>query len=217
MGTGAIARHSEGRKAKRNKDWRSFAAVLAVAVVAAAGAVPLSAMADDHHPEGLGFEIAEPVPGRRVFVEGLTVEGDRAMVTVRGATDVDLRVRAYGGAGGRVLVHREISDLGKGERKTYTLPLSGDAPSLTFSWRDRLGQTGAVSVKGGEIPYPLPAMEGRTLRPEGLVPGLESRVGPGHGGVGVRGHGWRGCITPHSLRPRERDGGRGYRCRNNRY
>ena len=149
-----------GRKAKRNKDWRSFAAVLAVAVVAAAGAVPLSAMADDHHPEGLGFEIAEPVPGRRVFVEGLTVEGDRSMVTVRGAADVDLRVRAYGGAGGRVLVHREISDLGKGERKTYTLPLSGDAPSLTFSWRDRLGQTGAVSVKGGEIPYPLPTVEG---------------------------------------------------------
>ena len=149
-----------GRKAKRNKDWRSFAAVLAVAVVAAAGAVPLSAMAEDHHPEGLGFEIAEPVPGRRVFVEGLTVEGDRATVTVRGAADVDLRVRAYGGAGGRVLVHREISDLGKGERKTYTLPLSGDAPSLTFSWRDRLGQTGAVSVKGGEIPYPLPLVEG---------------------------------------------------------
>ena len=149
-----------GRKSKRNKDWRSFAAVLAVAAVAAAGAVPLSALADGHHPEGLGFEIAEPVPGRRVFVEGLTVEEDSAMVTVRGAVDVDLRVRAYGGDNGRVLVHREVSDLGKGERKTYTLPLSGDAPSLTFSWRDRLGQTGAVSIKGGEIPYPLPLVEG---------------------------------------------------------
>lgn len=153
-------RRRGGRNPKRTGDWRSWAAVLAVVAVAAAGTIPPAALADDHHPEGLGFEIAEPVPGRRVFIEGLTVEGDRAFVTVRAAAALDLRVRAYGGDDGGVLVHREISGLGKGERKTYALPLSGDAPSLTFSWRDGLGQTGAVSVKGGQIPYPLPLVEG---------------------------------------------------------
>ena len=147
----------ESRKGKGSKDWRSLLTVLAVAVMAAAGAVPLAALADGHHPDGLGFEITEPVPGRRVFIEGLQVTGDRALVTVRAAADINLWVRVYEG---QVLKHRETSWLDEGERKSYTLPLSGDAPSLTFSWRDRLGQTGAVSLKEAQIPYPLPSLEG---------------------------------------------------------
>ena len=176
-----------GRKPNRSKDWKNWVAVLAVAAVAAAGTVPLAALADDHHPEGLGFEITEPVPGRRVFIEGLSVTGDDATVTVRAAVAVELRVRAYGGTGGRVLVHRETSDLAKGERKTYTLPLSGDAPSLTFSWRDRLGQTGAVLRQGSTDPVPLAPGGGRALRGQGLVPGMDFRVDKRHRGVGVRG------------------------------
>ena len=142
---------------KRNRDWRSWLAVLAVAAVAAAGAFPFVVLADDHHPEGLGFEITEPVPGRRVFIEGLNVNGDSALVTVRAAADIDLWARAYTG---EVLVHRETSWLEEGDQKSYTLPLSGSIPSLTFSWRDRLGQTGAVTLQGAEIPYPLPTVEG---------------------------------------------------------
>ena len=145
------------RKGKRNKDWRNWMAVLAVAVVAATGAAPLIALADDHHPDGLGFEITEPVPGRRVFIEGLQVTGNSAIVTVRAAADIDLWARTYRGD---VLVHRETSWLEEGERKSYILPLSGDAPSLTFSWRDRLRQKGAVTLEGAEIPHPLPSAEG---------------------------------------------------------
>ena len=145
------------RKGKRNKDWRSWLTVLAIAAVAAVGAVPLIALADDHHPDGLGFEITEPVPGRRVFIEGLQVTGNSAIVTVRAAADIDLWARAYRGD---VLVHRETSWLEEGERKSYILPLSGDAPSLTFSWRDRLRQKGAVTLEGAEIPHPLPSAEG---------------------------------------------------------
>ena len=143
---------NESKKTRRNRDWRSWLAVTVAVMVAVAGAAPLMALADDHHPDGLGFEITEPIPGRRVFIEVLTVTGDRAFVTVRAAVSLDLWVRAYGGPVGEVLIHRETSWLPEGQRRTYTLPLSGDSPSLTFSWRDRLKQTGAVTFKETQIP-----------------------------------------------------------------
>ena len=156
-------RGNEARKTKRNRDWRSWlaapAALLAV-LVAATGAGPFIASADDHHPDGIEFEITEPIPGRRIYIEGLGVTEDRARVTVRAAVALDLWVRAYGGPGGEVLKHRETSWMPEGYRKTYDLPLSGDSPSLTFSWKDRLGQTGAVTLKGSSA-APPPAGSGR--------------------------------------------------------
>ena len=53
-------------------------AVVAVVLVAAAATVPQAALADDHWRDEIDFEVREPVPGRRIFVEGLTVSGDRA-------------------------------------------------------------------------------------------------------------------------------------------
>ena len=49
-------------------------------------AVPQLALADGHEPwrDEIDFEVTEPVEGRRIFVEGLTVSGDRAAVTLRG-------------------------------------------------------------------------------------------------------------------------------------
>ena len=148
------------KKTRRSKDWRNLLAVLAVAATAAAGAVAPSALAEDHHPDGLGFEITEPVPGRRIYVEGLQVFGDSAEVTVRAAAAIDLQVRAYGGPGGRISVFRGTARLRGGETRSYTFPLSGDSPSLTLSWRDGLGQAGALSLKGDQVPYPLPSVEG---------------------------------------------------------
>ncbi len=162
--TRAKNRRNDARKTKRNRDWRSWlavpAALMGAFLVTATGTVPPVALADDHHPDGLGFDIAEPIPGRRVYIEGLAVTEGRATVTVRAAVALDLWVRAYGGPGGEVLNHRETSWLPEGQRKTYNLPLSGDSPSLTFSWKDRLGQTGAVTLKGSQLSHPLPAVEG---------------------------------------------------------
>ena len=98
--------------------------------------------------------------GRRIFVEGLTVSGDRAAVTLRAATALDLRVRAFGGSQGRSLRFWGSASLAGGERIDYSLPLHGPAPSLTFSWEDGLGQAGAVTVKHEQIPHPLPAIDG---------------------------------------------------------
>ena len=80
--------------------------------------------------------------GRRLFVEGLTVSGDRAAVTLRAATALDIRVRAFGGSQGRSLRFWGSASLDERERIDYDLPLHGPAPSLTFSWEDGLGQAG---------------------------------------------------------------------------
>ena len=150
----------ESRRKPRT-GWVSVVAVVAV-VAAAVMAVPELALADDHEPwrDEVDFEVTEPVEGRRIFVEGLTVSGDRAAVTLRAATDLDIRVRAYGGPEGAWLRFWGSATLAEGESIDYSLPLHGPVPSFTVSWEDTLGQAGAVTIEHDRIPYPLPEAEG---------------------------------------------------------
>ena len=152
------------RRLKRGRFLSALAgaSVLALLVVA----VPGTAVADEHDPEGgwtsaeIEFQPPEPLPGRRIFVERLHVSGDSAAVTLRAATGLDLRVRAFGGQSGLVLRFWGSARLAEGESIDYSLPLNGPAPSFTFSWEDDLEQAGAVTVKEAQLPYPLPAIEG---------------------------------------------------------
>ena len=165
-GKDAGSRHGQEHRAetlqsKRRKSrmgWMAFAvvAVLALAIVT----VPSSALADGHWQDEIDFELTEPVEGRRIFVEGLTVSGDRAAVTLGAATEVDIRVRAYGGSEGTWMRFWGSATLDEGERIDYSLPLHGPKPSFTVSWEDTLGQAGAVTVKEAQLPYPLPVVEG---------------------------------------------------------
>ena len=150
------------RSRSRKKLPKHFLAVMAVVALAAVAIVPQAVLADGHEPwlEEIDFEITEPVDGRRIFVEGLTVSGDRATVTLRAATDLDIRVRAFGGSQGTSLRFWGSATLAEGESIDYSLPLNGPTPSLTFSWEDALGQAGALNVEGDRIPYPLPEAEG---------------------------------------------------------
>ena len=147
---------------KHKKKPKGFLAVMAAVALAAAVAVPQAALADDHEPwrDEIDFEVEEPVEGRRLFVEGLTVSGDRAAVTLRAATALDLRVRASGGPEGGWLRFWGSASLDEGERIDYSLPLHGPSPSFTFSWEDTLGQAGAVTVEEAQLPFPLPVVEG---------------------------------------------------------
>ena len=153
-------------KDKRRKKPKGFLAVVAaVAMAAAVATVPQAALADGHEDGGwssdeIEFQPPQPVEGRRLFVERLTVSGDRAAVTLRAATDIDLRVRAFGGPQGTWLRFWGSASLDEGERIDYSLPLHGPNPSLTFSWEDGLGQAGAVTFEDGQIPHPLPAIDG---------------------------------------------------------
>ena len=171
------------RKSRRNRPPKSFLAVVAAVVMAAAVAtVTQSALADGHEPwrDEIDFEITEPVEGRRIFVEGLTVSGDRAAVTLRAATNIDLRARAYGGPEGNRLRFWGSATLDEGERVSYSLPLHGPVPSFTFSWEDGLGQAGAFTVEHELIPHPLPEVEGELcdlrMTSLGWTPGSVSGV-----------------------------------------
>ena len=154
---------SETLENSRRRPRRGFLALAIVAVMAAAVmAVPQFVLADGHEPwlDEIDFKLTEPVEGRRIFVEGLTVSGDRAAVTLRAATNIDLRARAYGGPEGTWLWFWGSATLDGGERVSYSLPLHGPVPSFTFSWEDGLGQAGAFTVDHEWIPHPLPAVEG---------------------------------------------------------
>ena len=157
-------RHGHRAETLENRRWKprkGFLSVAAIVVLAAAVAtVPQPVLADDHWRDEIDFELTEPVPGRRIFVEGLTVSGDRAAVTLRAATALDIRVRAFGGPDGDWLRFWGSARLAEGERIDYSLPLHGPKPSFTFSWEDGIGQAGAVTVKEAQLPFPLPVVEG---------------------------------------------------------
>ena len=174
---------AETLEIRRRKPHRGLLAIAALAVLAAAVVtVPQAALADDHEPwrDEIDFEVKEPVTGRRIFVEALTVTGDRAAVTLRAATALDIRVRAFGGPQGSWLRFWGSASLDEGERIDYSLPLQGPAPSFTVSWEDTLGQAGALTVKPEQIPYPLPAVEGELcdlrMTSLGWTPGAVSGV-----------------------------------------
>ena len=172
---------SETLETSSRKPRKGFLAFAAVALLAAAVVtVPQAVLADGHWQDEIDFELTEPVEGRRIFVEGLTVSGDRAAVTLRAATDIDLRTRAYGGPEGTWLRFWSSAALAEGERIDYSLPVHGPVPSFTFSWEDGMGQAGAFTVRPENIPQPLPAVEGELcnvrLTSLGWTPGAVSGV-----------------------------------------
>ena len=164
-GNGADPKQKETGRGKRRGRLLAAAGLLALAVVA----LPAVALADDpdDNPYGdawrLGeiyFEPPDPVPGRRVYVERLSVSGDTAAVTLRAAHGLDLKGRVFGGRTGRTLKMGFNTSLMAGQSKSYNLTLNGPSPSFTFSWQDALGFSGAASLKSRQIPYPLPTVEG---------------------------------------------------------
>ena len=174
---------SETLETRNRKPRMGWIPVVALAVLmAAVVAVPQSALADDHEPwqDEIDFEVEEPVPGRRIFVEALTVSGDRAAVTLRAATDLDIRVRAFGGPEGGWLRFWGSATLAQGERIDYSLPLHGPVPSFTVSWEDTLGQAGALTFEEAQLPFPLPVVEGELcdlrVTSLGWTPGAVSGV-----------------------------------------
>ena len=156
------------RDTRGRKPWYRLLAVAGLLVLTVI-AVPGSALADDPDDPPYGdawrlgeiyFEPPDPVPGRRIFIEGLAVSGDTARVSLRAAHDLDLKVRVFGGRTGKTLKMGANAVVHSGETKTYNLTLNGPSPSFTFSWTDALGFSGAVSLKSRQIPYPLPSYDG---------------------------------------------------------
>ena len=194
---------AETLETRNRKPRMGWIPVVALAVLmAAVVAVPESALADGHEPwrNEIDFEVTEPVEGRRIFVEALTVSGDRAAVTFGAATALDIRVRAFGGPEGTWLRFWGSATLAEGERIDYSLPLHGPAPSFTVSWEDTLGQAGARDLRGSTASLPPAGRGGGALRPSRDLPGLDARSGQWRGRVRVR--------DAHRAPGRASDGGR---------
>ena len=121
---------------------------------------PYPQTSPDRWRNEIEYDPVEPVPGRRLYVERLSVFEEKATVTLRAAADVELQVQAFGGPEGRELHFYSSAAVDAGESIVYTLPLSGDAPSFTFAWVDSTGQAGGVSIDSEQIPHPLPVAEG---------------------------------------------------------
>ena len=145
---------------------RRWVAVGAMALLAIAGALPQAVIATGEEDRGrihvseVDLTLPAPVLGRRAFVEEMTVTADRLNVTVRAATDISLRARAYGGENGGALRFSGLAALDENETAAFNMPLEGSRPSFTFAWVDSLGQAGAVTLTVAEIPYPLPSADG---------------------------------------------------------
>lgn len=143
------------------------------AIAAAAALIPLilvfhrTALADEGlieegwNIEEIEYEVPEPIPGRRLYVERLEVTGDRAGVSLRAATALDVLALAFGGEEDHPLRMWWPATLGQGESNDYNLPLSGESPYLDFSWEDTVGQAGGFGLEGDRLPYPLPRFEGQ--------------------------------------------------------
>ena len=138
----------------------AFAVVASVVVCC-----PPLASADDGEQETwtsdeIEFDPPPLIPGRRLFIERLTVTASAATVVLKAAANLEVEVRAFGGADGREPKFHRENTLGTGGRLSYLLPLDGPVPSFTFAWRDEHGQAGAISLAGDQLPHPLPAVEG---------------------------------------------------------
>ena len=153
---------------KHKKPWNRFLAVAALGLLAVV-LLPGAVLADDPDDEPYAdswrldeiyFVPPDPVPGRRIFIEGLAVSGATAAVTLRATHDLDLKVRVFGGRAGKTLKMGANTSLTAGQATSYNLTLNGPSPSFTFSWVDALGRSGAVTLKSGQIPYPLPQADG---------------------------------------------------------
>ena len=135
-----------------------------IGVTTACGVMALASQpaSADGHDQWFEEEVLTPesVPGQRLFLERLTVYGNRAGFALRAATDLDVHVRAYGGDDGQTLVYQAKESLVTGERRGWDVPLDGEFPSVTVSWQDGFAEAGALSLEGAQLPYPLPAIEG---------------------------------------------------------
>ena len=165
-GKGPRRSKREKRTGRMSFGRRRWVAVGVMVLLAVAIVIPQAVAAQgEDDGGGYGFsevdlELPPPVLGRRLYVEEITVTRERMNATVRAATDINLRARAYGGDSGNVLRFAGLASLDEGEMTSFDMPLDGDKPSYTFSWVDSLGQAGAFSLTADHLPYPLPFADG---------------------------------------------------------
>ena len=171
----AAGNRAATRETRHRKSWLAVLAVTALAVVTLI--LPQSALADGHWLDEIEYQPSEPVPGRRIFVEGLEVSGDRAKVTLRAAADLHLRVRAYGGREGRSLRFPKqvgIGEPGRGGADRLLRPPLRRVAVLDVLVGGRPRPGGGRHPEGRADPIPPAIGGGGAVPPQRRVPGLDA-------------------------------------------
>ena len=187
-------RHGQEHRAEtletRNRKPRvGWIPVVALAVLmAAVVAVPQSALADDHEPwqDEIDFELTEPVEGRRIFVEGLTVSDDRAAVTLSGRHGTGRPRPGLRRAGGHVaaLLGLGNPDGGGAHRLLAPPPRTRAVLHRVVGRRPWTGR--GADLRGSTASLPPAGRGGGALRPSRDLPGLDARSGQRSRRVRVR-------------------------------
>ena len=161
----AIAREQREQRFGRWPALLGGAAALALIASITVCSPPPLAVADEGEQEAwtsdeIEFDPPPLIPGRRLFIERLSVTQTAATVVVRAAANLEVEARAFGGPDGSEPRFQREDTLGRNGRSSYLAPLDGPVPSFTFAWHDEHGQAGAVSLAGDQLPYPLPEVAG---------------------------------------------------------
>ena len=173
---------AETLEIRRRKPHRGFLAIAALAVLAAAVmTVPQAALADDHEPwrDEIDFEVKEPVPGRRIFVEALTSHpAGRHRPEHPGA---GLRRPA-----GELAALLGLGNAGRGgeHRLLPPPPRPGAVLHRLVGGHPRPGRGADRQARAD--PVPASRSRGRALRPSHDFPGLDAGSGQRRHPVRVR-------------------------------
>ena len=200
-------RHHPGHRAEtleiRNQSrWRGWIAVVVVVVVTATATLPQPALADDHEPwrDEIDFEITEPVDGRRIFVEGLTVSGDRGRRNPESSHQHRPASEGIRRPGGELAPLLGLGHPRRGGAGPVLAPPArpGALIHLLLGGHPRPGRSADGGTRAD--PVPAPRGRGRAVHPQARIPRLDVRLRRGRGRVGVR--------DRHRAPGRASDGGR---------
>ena len=162
------ARNATDKQQKRRRSLRPFLVATVVALLSATSPFTVQAEGGDETEDSpttwtspeIEFQPPLHIPGRRIFIQGLEVRDATATIDVKAAQGLDLSVRAFRSEGYPVPVFHDALMLPRDGSATFAMPIVGPSPSFVFSWKDNLGQSGAIALEGSHIPYPLPKIEG---------------------------------------------------------
>ena len=105
-----------------------------------------------------------PIPGRRLFIESISVTPGQLHVTLRAATPLKVVIRSMGGEDGKEVIITtgdEPLSLAQGQAFLAPLPLelNGPLPTTLFHWTDTRGEVGTLSLNRDRLPHPLPTWQ----------------------------------------------------------
>ena len=156
------------------------------------------------------FEPPPEIPGRRLYIERLTVTREAATVALRAAVNLELTAQAFGGPDGKTLELTRTHTLGRGAQVSVLVPAAraGALGHLLLAGRVRPG--GRALARGRAAATPAAPSLRRALRPESDPADLAPRPTRGQRAFGLQDPARAALLS--CSRPRDTSSTRGSPC-----